>query len=94
MADAAIQYVGGSQLLADLSDWKRLVAKRKHGGARKKLELFDLGEFGDDVFGHTVAKVFVLFVAAGIGEVQHGDGLFGPKSRRCDATKRVENFIH
>jgi hypothetical protein len=72
-ADAAIKDVGGRQLLANLGRWKGLVAKREHGGSRKELELLDLCDLCDDVFGHTIAKVFVLLVSTKIREVQHGE---------------------
>ena len=64
--------------MANLRSGKGLVAKREHGGSWKKLQLLNLREFRDDVFGHAIAKVFVLFVVAKIREVQHGNSFFRP----------------
>jgi hypothetical protein len=53
----------------------RFVAEGEHFGARKNLQLGDFGNFGDDVFGDAVAKIFVFFGAALIFEIKDGDGL-------------------
>ena len=52
-----------------------------HLGAREDLELPDLRELGDDVLGHAVAEVLVVFGAAQVLEVEHGDRLLPPPVR-------------
>ena len=53
-----------------------LVAIGQDGGAGEDLELFDLGELGDDVFGHAIAEIFVVFAIAEIFEIEDGYGFF------------------
>ena len=72
-AKAAGQHVRGAELLADLRRRDRLVAKGQHGRARKDLQPADLRKLGDDVFGDAVAEVLVLFHAAEVLEIEHGD---------------------
>ena len=80
-ADRAFQHVGSAELLAHLLRGHRLVAKREHLRARKNLQLRDLRNLRDDVFGNPVAKIFVLFRAALIFEVQHRDGFLPRRAR-------------
>src|ERR1700723_136644 len=60
-ANRAFQHVGGVELLADLLRGDGFVAKGEHFGPREDLKLGDLGKLGDDVFGNSVAEVFVFF---------------------------------
>ena len=44
----------------------------------------DFRELRDDVFGHSIAEVFVFFGPAEIFEIEHGDGfLFARGLGRC-----------
>src|ERR1700683_822177 len=63
-AKAAIEHVGGAELLADLRGGKLLIAKRNHRRTRKELQLLNFSELRDYIFGHAVAKVFVVFISA------------------------------
>ena len=73
-ADRTFEDVSCAELLADLLGGDRFVAEGEHFGARKNLQLGDFGNFGDDVFGDAVAKIFVFFGAALIFEIKDGDG--------------------
>ena len=74
-AQAATEDAGGVEFAADLRSGDGLVAIGQHGGSRKNLQLLDLRELGDDVFGHTIAEVFVVFAVAEIFKIEDRDGL-------------------
>src|SRR5271156_5327947 len=73
---AAAEDARGVEFAADLGPGYGLVAIGQDGGAGEDLELFDLGKLGDDVFGHAIAEVFVVFAVAEIFEIEDGDGFF------------------
>ncbi len=52
------------QLLPDLLRGDLLVAKRQDRRTRKSIQTTDFRELGDDVFGDSVAEVFVFFCGA------------------------------
>src|SRR5271155_1316350 len=74
---AAAEDARGVEFAADLGPGYGLVAIGQDGGAGEDLELFDLGELGDDVFSHAIAEIFVVFAVAEIFEIQDGYGFFG-----------------
>jgi hypothetical protein len=71
---AACQDVRRFELLPNLRRSYLLVAVRQHRRAREDVQPFDLGKFGDDVFGHAVAKVLVFLHSADVLEIQHRYG--------------------
>ncbi|MCX6571970.1 MAG: hypothetical protein NT006_11245 [Candidatus Aminicenantes bacterium] len=42
----------------------------------------DMGEIGNDLFGHPIAEVFLVFLGAEVGEGKHHDGFFGDSRGR------------
>src|SRR5262249_5229482 len=74
--NGAFEHVHGSQFFADLRRGDRLVAEGEHLGAWIDFEASDFRQLGDDVFGHSVAKVLVFFRAAEIFEVEDRYGFF------------------
>src|SRR5207244_7417696 len=72
---ASRQYVSGVELLADRRRRDGLVAIREDRGARENLQPLDLRKLADDVFGDAVAQILILFDAAQVFEVKHGDRL-------------------
>ena len=92
--NATVEDVGGAELLADLRGRQWFVPKGEHGGAREEAKFLDFRELGDDVLGHAVAKVFVLFVPAEICEIEYGERFFLAQSGRGSAAESVEDFAH
>jgi hypothetical protein len=77
-ADGTFQDVHCAEFFADLRRGDGLIAKLQHFGTRKNFETGDFGKFGDDIFGHAIAKIFIFFGSTKIFEIEHGDGfLFG-----------------
>src|SRR6185295_358389 len=62
-----------SELLPDLRRRCRFVAVRQDGRSREALQALDLRQLGDDVFGDSVAEVFVFLDAAEILEIEDRD---------------------
>jgi hypothetical protein len=91
----AFEDVVCAQLLTDNRGGDLFVPKSEHFGAWENLQLRDFRELRDDVFRHPVAKVFVLFRAALIFEVQDGHGFSCCQRRRggCAARDRT-GFVH
>ena len=86
-AKAPAEDVGRAELLSDLRRRDLLVAIRQHRGTREDLQALDLRELRDDVLGHAVAEVFVLFDAAQVLEVQNRDRLLR-RSGRARGSRR------
>ena len=81
-SNGAFQNVGSVELLTDLLRGDRLVAEGEHLRTGENLELRDLRNFGDDVFGNSVAEVFVFFRATLVLEIKDRDrSLLGGGSR-------------
>ncbi len=76
-AQASREDERGVELLADRRRRDALVAIRDYGRARKDPQPLDLRQLRDDVLGHSIAEVFVLFDPAGILEVENSDRFAG-----------------
>ena len=63
-SDGTFEDVHRAEFFADFRSSDRFVAKLQHFRARINFKARDFGEFGDDVFGHAIAKIFVFFCAA------------------------------
>ncbi len=85
-AQRAGENVGRAELLADLRRSHRFVAKRQDRRTRECVQALDLGKFGDDVLGDSVAQVFIFLRAALIFEIEDGDGF---TYRRCGGWMRA-----
>jgi hypothetical protein len=74
LADAAFEDVAHTQFMPDLLDVNgaALIGKRAVPGDHKKR--FEARERGDDVLDHAVGEVFLIGIAAHVGERQHRDG--------------------
>src|SRR5712692_5138938 len=78
LAHAALQYVRHSQLAADVLHLRRLALVGKRRGARDDKQVLKSGEGGDEVIGDAVAEIFLVAVAAHVGEGQDRNrGLVG-----------------
>ena len=86
LPDAADQHVGSLGLLADFADAALSTLERERHVAGHDRQRGDLAEIGDDVLGDAVREVFLLGVAAHVGEGQHADTdlrfLVGERLRR------------
>lgn len=71
--DGSFEHVTGTKLLTDNRSGDLFVAEGEHFRAREDLQLSDLREFGDDIFGHAVAEVFVFFGATLVFEIENRD---------------------
>ncbi len=58
-------------MLADLRGSNLFVAEGEHRRARIGIEAANLGEFGDDIFGDAVAKIFVFLGGAEVFEIEY-----------------------
>jgi len=76
-AKAAAEHVGSAKFKANLGSGDGLVSIRKDGGAGEELQIFDVGQLGDDVFGHAVAKVFIFLGGTEIFKIEDGHRLGG-----------------
>jgi len=80
--------IADTKLAADLLHIDRSALVRKARIARDDEEPADAGERRDNLLDHTVGKIFLLRVAAQIGEGQHcdrglvGQGRAGIRARR------------
>ena len=72
-ADAAAQYIGGAQFCAHLGRGHRLVAVGEHGRTREDAQPLNVGQLGDDVLGHAIAKILIFLGAAQVLEVKNSD---------------------
>ncbi len=69
---------------ADLLHLDRPALVGERGIARDHEQAGDLRQIGDQVFGHAVAEIFLLGIAAHVREGQNGDRrLVGQSGRRC-----------
>src|SRR5262249_16013583 len=74
LAYAALDDISDLQSLGYLTDVDGLALEGEGGVARQHVERGDLGQVGDDVLGDAVAEVFLLRIAAHVGEREDGDG--------------------
>ena len=74
LADAAFDEVADAQLASDRADVGRLTLEQERGVARRDRQRRDLGQIGGDVLADPVAEIFLLRVAAHVGEGQDADG--------------------
>ena len=72
---ASRQYVSGVELLTDRRRRHCLVAISEDRSARENLQPLDLRKLGDNVFSDAVAQILILFDAAQVFEIEHGDRL-------------------
>jgi hypothetical protein len=85
LADAALEHEAHAEVAPDVLYLDRLALVGEGGVARDHEQARDLGEIGDQVFGHAVAEIFLLSIAAHVRERQHGDRrLVRHERRRCD----------
>jgi hypothetical protein len=81
-AHAAFEHVAHAELPAHLLDVDALLLVGERRVARDHEQAGDLGDVGDDVFGDAVGEVFLLGIAAHVGERQHRErGLVGQAER-------------
>ena len=73
LAHAADQHVRRLGLPADLADAALRALERERHVARDDRQRRHLAEVGDDVLGDAVGEIFLLRVAAHVGERQHAD---------------------
>jgi hypothetical protein len=73
-ADATLKHVSDIQLAPDLTNINRLalVGKRRISGNNE--QPIAARQCGDDFFRHAIGKIFLLGIAAHVGERQHRDG--------------------
>src|SRR5260370_40811829 len=81
-AHAALEDVPYAQLLPDLLDIDGLAPVDKGRIAGDHREGAPAGEHRNDILGYAVGKIFLLRIAAKIGEWQNRDGSPAVKSRR------------
>ncbi len=74
--NAALKHVSHAKFFCDLSNLHGLPLVRKCRVASDDEETGDFGEIGNQVLGHPVGKIFLLWVTAQILERQHGYGGF------------------
>ena len=72
-AHAPFEDVTHAEAFADLADVDVLALERERRIAGDDEELRELREGRDDVFGDAVGEIFLLGVAAHVGEGQNGD---------------------
>jgi hypothetical protein len=72
-AYAAFENIAGVQRLADVANVACLALVLECGIARDHEQAADLGEVGDQVFGHPVGEIGLVRVAAHVVERQHGN---------------------
>ena len=72
-AHASFEDVADAEAFPDLADVDVLALEGERGIAGDNEELPKLGERGDDVFRNAVGEIFLLRVAAHVGEGQDGD---------------------
>jgi hypothetical protein len=68
LADAAFQYVADAQFLGDFRNIDSLAFEGKGGVARHHRQRRNLRQIGGDVLADAVAEIFLLGVAAHVGE--------------------------
>ena len=72
-AHAAFKHVADPQVTPDIGDADRAALVDEGGIARDHDQLREAGQRGEDVLGKAVGEIFLLGIAAQIGERQHGD---------------------
>src|SRR6266849_9933469 len=78
LAYTALQDVRHSQLAAYVLHLRRLALVGEGRRARDDKEVREPGESSNKVVGHAIAEIFLVAVAAHVGEGQHGNrGLVG-----------------
>src|SRR5713226_5818976 len=77
-AHTALQYVRHSQFATDVLHLRRLALVGEGRRARDDKQIREPGESGNKVVGDAIAEIFLVAVAAHVGEGQHGyRGLVG-----------------
>jgi hypothetical protein len=87
-ADAAFQDGAHVQRLSNLGDVLVLAAKHESGGASGNFQVGDTGQEVNDVLGEAIAEVFVVGVAAHVGERQDSDRRRFLAANACGPIKR------
>src|ERR1700737_4533934 len=78
LAYATLQHVRHSQLATDVLHLRRLALVGEGRRARDDKEVREPGESRNKVVGHAIAEIFLVAVAAHVGEGQNGNrGLVG-----------------
>ena len=73
LANAAFQHVADAEFRGDLADVDRLALVGERGISGDDEQAGDLRQAGNQVFDEPVSEIFLLWVAAHVGERQHGD---------------------
>jgi hypothetical protein len=81
LADAALEDMTHAEALADLADIDVLALEGEGRVAGDDEKLRQLRQRGDDVLGNAVSEIFLLGIAAHVGERQHGDRRAGGLGR-------------
>ena len=77
LSHAALEHIADAEIARDLGNEHRLVLVGEGRVASDHVQLGQFRQVGDDVFGDSVGKIFLLGVAAHVLERQHGDRRFG-----------------
>ena len=95
LADAALEQKAHAQVASDLLHFDRPALVGEGGVARDHEQARGLREVGDQVFGHAVAEIFLLRIAAHVLEGQDGDRwLVGQRKHRTSRSTVEADTIH
>ena len=73
LAHAAFEHVAHTERPRDLADGNRAGLVDEGGIARDDMQVRELGKVRDDVFGYAVGEIFLVRIAAHIGEGEDRD---------------------
>ena len=82
LADAAFEHVADAELAGDVADIDRLALEREGGVARDHRQGRDFRQIGRDVLADPVAEIFLLGIAAHVGERQDAHAHLPPMCAR------------
>ena len=88
----AFEDVAHAEAPPDLADVDVLAFEGERGIARDDEELRELRQRRDDVFRDAVGEIFLLRVAAHVGEGQHGDRGLAGQRRRAEAISALASI--
>ena len=71
---ASLQRIAHIQVAADFSEVDRLALVRKRGVARDYERARNARQIGGETLGNAVGEIFLLVIAAEIGEGEHDNG--------------------
>ena len=94
LADAALEHEAHAQVASDLLHLDRPALVAEGGVARDHEQGRNLREVGDQVFGHAVAEIFLLRIAAHVLERQDGDRWFVGQAQAPHASEHDRGGYH